>query len=152
MTSRRPTTVLLLSALALVGACASGPSRHDSVGQTYDGRASDSIRYGTVSGIEVVSGSARTSGGGAVLGAVIGAVVGRQIGGGSGRTAATGVGAVGGALIGNEMEKRKQDDSDFYRIRVRYDQGGTGEFDYQHIGDLRVGDRVRVEGGQLARD
>ncbi len=151
MTSRHPTTLVLLSALALVGACASGPSRNDTVGQPYDSRASDTIRYGTVSAIDVVSGSARTSGGGAVLGAVIGAVVGNQIGSGSGRTAATGVGAVGGALIGNEMEKRKQDDSDFFRIRVRYEHGGTGEFDYQHIGDLRVGDRVRVEGGQLVR-
>jgi outer membrane lipoprotein SlyB len=151
MRSRHPITLLLLSTLVLVGACASGPSRNDMVGRTYDGRASESIRYGTVSGIEVVSGSARTSGGGAVLGAVIGAVVGNQIGSGSGRTAATGVGAVGGALIGNELEKRRQDDGDFYRIRVRYDQGGTGAFNYQHIGDLRVGDRVRVEGGQLAR-
>lgn len=152
MTARHPAALLLLSTLVLVGACASAPARNDTIGQPYDSRASSAIQYGTVSGIEVVPGSAHTTGGGAVLGAVIGAVVGNQIGSGTGRAAATGVGAVGGALIGNTLEKRKQNENDFYRIRVRYDRGGEGEFNYQDIGDLRVGDRVRVEGGQLARN
>ena len=31
------------------------------------------------------------------------------------------------------------------------DNGQTAQYDYQRIDDLRVGDRVRVEGGQLHR-
>ena len=151
MKYRHSTVLLPLALLAMLSACSSTPSRYDSIGQPYDSRTSDTLQYGTVSSIELVSGSSRTSGGGAVLGAVIGAVIGHQVGGGSGRNAATGVGAVGGALIGNEMEKRKRDDNDFYRIRVRYDNGGVGEFNYRLIGDLRVGDRVQAQGGQLQR-
>lgn len=152
MSPRRPATLFLLSTLALFAGCSSAPTRNDTVaGPVAASRAPNAIEYGTVSAIEPMSGASRTTGGGAVLGAVIGAVVGNQIGSGTGRAAATGVGAVGGALIGNTVEKRRQDGDDFYRVRVRLDHGGSGEFDYRNIGDLRVGDRVRIEGGQLAR-
>ena len=46
----------------------------------------------------------RSSGGGALIGALIGGVVGNQIGHGFGRAAATGIGAVAGAAIGNHAE------------------------------------------------
>jgi len=46
----------------------------------------------------------RTSGGGALVGALIGGVVGHNIGGGLGRAAATGVGVVAGAAIGDRTE------------------------------------------------
>ena len=45
-----------------------------------------------------------TSGGGAVIGAVVGGLAGNQIGGGSGRAAATALGVIGGALLGNSVE------------------------------------------------
>lgn len=45
-----------------------------------------------------------TSGGGAVIGAVVGGLAGNQIGGGSGRAAATALGVLGGALLGNSIE------------------------------------------------
>ncbi|HEY0822310.1 MAG TPA: beta/gamma crystallin-related protein [Ramlibacter sp.] len=41
--------------------------------------------------------------GGAVVGAIVGGILGHQIGGGSGRDAATAVGAVGGAVVGNRV-------------------------------------------------
>jgi outer membrane lipoprotein SlyB len=148
----RSHALLPLALLALLAACASPPpARNDAISQAYDSRASDAVQYRTVIAIEAASGAAHTTGGGAVLGAVIGAVVGNQVGSGTGRAAATGVGAVGGALIGNTLEKRRQDDDDFYRIRVRFDHGGVGDFNYRTIGDLRVGDRVRAEAGQLER-
>ena len=90
-------------------------------------------------------------GAGTVLGAVIGGVVGHQIGGGSGRDAATGVGAIGGAVIGNQIEQRNRRDDEAYRVTVRLDNGRVAQFDYQRIDDLRVGDRVKWEGGQLMR-
>ncbi|NNU41963.1 glycine zipper 2TM domain-containing protein [Ramlibacter sp. B156] len=41
--------------------------------------------------------------GGAVVGAIVGGILGHQVGGGSGRDAATAVGAVGGAVVGNRV-------------------------------------------------
>lgn len=41
--------------------------------------------------------------GGTVLGGIAGALLGSQVGGGTGRTAATAVGAIGGALIGDRV-------------------------------------------------
>lgn len=141
------------SALALVAACSSQPNRAEPMG----GRSSAPVmapsagmQYGNVSNIELVPISSRSSAGGAVLGAVIGAVVGNQVGSGSGRAAATGLGAVGGAVIGNNIARNRAD-NEVYRITVRMDNGTSTQFDYERVDDLRVGDRVRVDGGQILR-
>lgn len=57
-----------------------------------------------VCGNETVYTGPRTSGGGAVLGAIAGGAAGNAIGGGSGRAAATAIGVIGGALLGNQIE------------------------------------------------
>ena len=44
------------------------------------------------------------SGAGAAMGAIAGGVLGNQIGGGSGKTAATMLGIFGGAILGNNIE------------------------------------------------
>lgn len=96
--------------------------------------------------------SGQTSGAGAVLGAVVGGVLGHQIGGGSGRTVATGVGVIGGALAGNAIEARNNNAGPSgYRIVISLDQGGQRDYDVSSPGDLRVGDRVRVDNGQISR-
>lgn len=143
------------SAIALMTACSSSPplSRNDNIVTTPSAQGSfgnAALSYGQVSNIELVPVATRSSAGGAVLGAVIGAVVGNQIGSGSGRTAATGVGAIGGALIGNSIG-RNRSENEVYRITVRLDNGASSQFDYERIDDLRVGDRVRVDGGQIVR-
>jgi outer membrane lipoprotein SlyB len=150
MISRHYAVVCSLSALAAISACSSSPPRNDAVFDPPD-RASSAVTYGSVSNIELVPVSSRTSGAGAVLGAVIGGVLGNQVGSGSGRDAATVVGAVGGAVVGNQVERRRKSDDEVYRVSVRLDNGRTAQFDYQRIDDLRVGDRVKVEGGQLHR-
>jgi outer membrane lipoprotein SlyB len=87
-----------------------------------------------------------------VLGAVVGGVLGHQIGGGSGRAAATGVGVIGGALAGNAIEARNNNAGPSgYRIVISLDQGGQRDYDVSSPGDLRVGDRVRVVNGQISR-
>ena len=101
--------------------------------------------------IAPVSVAARPSGAGAVLGAVLGAAIGTQVGSGDGRKVAIGAGAVAGGLLGHEIEKRNKRDDEVWRVRVRMDDGRTEQFDFQRIDDLRVGDRVRVDGGQLYR-
>jgi len=150
MKSRSSTALLLLPTLALMAACSSSPSRSYA---EYDasGPVSNAAQHGTVTSIDVVPIAARSAGGGAVLGAVIGAVIGNQVGGGIGRAAATGLGAVGGAVVGQQVERRSKSDGEVFRVGVRLDNGRIGQFDYQHIDDLRVGDRVTVEDGQLHR-
>lgn len=107
--------------------------------------------FGQVQSIDLVRAENQTSGGGAVLGGLVGAVVGRQIGSGTGRSAGTLVGAVGGALIGNQIEKNQRGAQDFYRVVIRTEYGQVRSFDYQQLADLRVGDRVRIEGNQVYR-
>jgi uncharacterized protein YcfJ len=43
--------------------------------------------------------------GGSVVGAIVGGILGHQVGGGSGRDAATGVGAIAGAVVGNNVAR-----------------------------------------------
>ena len=150
MTTRSFATICSVSALVLITACSSNPPRSDPY-RSAPGVVSNAAGYGNVSNIELVSVASRSSAGGAVLGAVIGAAIGNQIGSGTGRAAATGLGAVGGAVIGNNIQNRNRSEGEVYRISVRMDNGQTAQYDYQSIDDLRVGDRVRVEGGQLHR-
>lgn len=108
-------------------------------------------QYGRVADIEVLTMESRPSGGGAVLGAVLGGVLGHQVGKGRGRDLATGAGAIGGAVAGNQVEKRNGQDSEIYRITVKFENGSRQQFDYEDINDLRVGDRVKVDRGQIER-
>ena len=146
MTSSKLSTIGIAATLAVLSACSSPPSRRIADAPVQVEPASS--QYGRVSLIEVVAASTRTSGGGAVLGAVIGAAVGNQIGSGNGRAAAIGIGAVGGAVAGNEIEKRRNSD-DVYRISVRFDDGHSEAFNFQRIDNLRVGDRVMYDGREL---
>jgi uncharacterized protein YcfJ len=93
----------------------------------------------------------KPSGAGAVLGGVAGAVIGHQVGGGSGRTAATVVGAAGGALVGHELEKEHAHRHVSYRITVREDNGHVAVFEAPGLQGLHIGSRVRVDGGLLRR-
>jgi outer membrane lipoprotein SlyB len=88
--------------------------------------------------------------GGTVIGGIAGGVIGHQIGSGRGNTAATIAGALGGAMIGNEIEK-KQTQATRYRITVRLDSGSSLIVEDQREPNLRVGDRVWVEDGQIHR-
>ena len=107
--------------------------------------------YGRVERVGYIQITQRPSGAGAVLGAVIGGVVGHQFGAGTGNALATGAGAIGGAIAGNAIEGRQRRDDEVYRVTVRFDNGSVRDFDFQRIDDLRTGDRVKFEGGQLHR-
>ena len=114
----------------------------------------NAVEYGRVSNIEVVQTpqKAEGSGLGAILGGVAGAVVGRQIGGGTGRDIATIAGAVGGALAGNEIEKSGNARVvQTYRATVRLDSGSARAYELPSASDLHIGDRVRIQNGQLSR-
>lgn len=111
---------------------------------------------GVVTDIRVFQGGpAYTSGGGAVVGTVAGAIIGRQFGSGSaGRAVGTMIGAIGGAVVGNEIERQSTGAGrpPIYRVTVRLDNGAMRSYDYASLNNLRVGDRVREDGGQLYRE
>jgi outer membrane lipoprotein SlyB len=90
---------------------------------------------------------------GAVVGGVAGAVLGNQIGSGSGRTAATVLGGVAGAAVGNQIARNQQGvtTAPGYRITMQTDQGVIRTYEVPATGDLRVGDRVRVDNGVIYR-
>ncbi|OUM01045.1 glycine zipper 2TM domain-containing protein [Variovorax sp. JS1663] len=123
---------------------------------TYPVSQSAYVEYGHVANIEVIrsqTSGAGTSGGGAVAGGVIGGVVGNQIGHGSGRAAATALGVIGGALLGNSVEANANAPRVYesYRVSIQTDNGAYRSFDVPSPGDLRIGDRVRIDGGQISR-
>jgi len=112
--------------------------------------------YGRVANIEVLRterAGTGTGGGGAVAGGVIGGVLGNQIGGGSGRAAATALGIVGGALLGNSIEAQNNGPRVYesYRVSIQTENGAWRAYDVPNPGNLRIGDRVRIDNGQISR-
>lgn len=150
---RRLSTLATISTLAFLNGCVVAPPRERVVygQQPMQRQVPVYAEYGRVENIGYVQVSQRPSGAGAVLGAVIGGVIGNRFGSGTGRALATGVGAVGGAVAGNAIENRNLRDGELYRVQVRFDNGSVREFDFQRIDDLRSGDRVKLEDGQLHR-
>lgn len=145
--------IICLCCMVSMVACNSYSPREERVRSVHSIQSAPRVaeKYGRVTDIDVLTLESRSSGGGAVLGAVIGGVLGHQLGKGTGRDVATGAGAIGGAIAGNKVEKRNGRDSEIYRVTVKFENGSRQQFDYEDIDDLRVGDRVKVEDGQLER-
>jgi outer membrane lipoprotein SlyB len=120
------------------------------------------LEYGRVTDIQQVSQgttsstnpSARNAVVGGIIGAVVGNVVGKGINNGDNRSAATVLGAAGGAAVGNRIGARQEQQAAAnaaYRVTVQTDQGQWRTYEVGALGDLRVGDRVRVENGVIYR-
>jgi outer membrane lipoprotein SlyB len=90
---------------------------------------------------------------GAVVGGLLGAGVGSAIGSGAGRTAATVLGGVAGAAAGSHIARNQAGATTQagYRITMQSDQGTMRTYEVPATGDLRVGDRVRVDNGVIYR-
>ena len=93
---------------------------------------------------------------GTLLGAVVGGALGNQVGHGGGRAAATILGAVGGAVVGNRVTgggapapAYANASGPVYRVSVQTDSGQFRTYDVSTSGDLRPGDRVRIENGVI---
>jgi outer membrane lipoprotein SlyB len=151
----KPRYVAAVSLALVVGGCASDPyygePRYVQSSRTVYTAPASYAEEGRVVAIDTVRAEGRTSGAGAVVGGIVGGVVGHQIGSGRGNTAATIAGAGVGALAGNEIEKRRSDDG-AYRVTVQLRDGREATFVQDSLNGLRVGDRVRVDGGRLYRD
>lgn len=150
---------LLAAALVLsLGACANtNTPMASSSGSAYPPVAnagSAYIRYGVIQSIELVpmgNGTAGGVGAGTVAGAVVGGILGKQIGKGSGNTAATVLGAAGGAYAGYELERRNQQQANGYKFTIRLNDGSYQTVTQVANADIRVGDRVQIDNGVASR-
>lgn len=143
----------LISAAALTSGCANTYSRPDT-NRSYSAPASTQSyarSYGVVDSIDAIQGK-EAGMTGTIIGGVIGGVLGNQVGKGRGNTAATIAGAAGGAVAGHEIEKRKNQTNDSYRINVKLDNGRYLTQTQDSITDIHVGSRVRIENDRVYRD
>lgn len=83
------------------------------------------------------------SGVGAVGGAVVGGLLGNMVGGGNGKKLATVAGAVGGGYAGNEIEKNQKSYT-VWIIQVEERDGRTRRFERRSDPGLAAGDQVRL--------
>ena len=157
------TLTAALVATAMLGACSSYGS-----GPTYGSYPATSsypvasypaagTEYGRIVNIEYmpVGTNAPSNNGiiGAVVGGLAGAALGSAVGAGAGRTAATVLGGVAGATVGNHIARNHEGMTTQagYRITMQTEGGAIRTFEVPATGDLRVGDRVRVDNGVIYR-
>ena len=130
-------TLLVSLFFLLLGACA----------MPQNGSGETEVRYGRVTQIQDVAlDGDKKLGVGAVLGAVAGGILGNQIGGGTGKTVATVAGAVAGGYAGSAVQG-KMDKKPGQQITVTLDNGATVGITQPPVPGLRLGDRVRIDGG-----
>jgi outer membrane lipoprotein SlyB len=108
------------------------------------------VDCGTVIDVKTIEQKGESSGGGAVLGGIVGGVIGHQIGSGRGNTAATVVGAAGGAYAGNQVEKNKNNKVT-YQVAVKLDAGNTRYFNFSQPTSYRIGDKIKIVDKKLVR-
>jgi outer membrane lipoprotein SlyB len=126
----------LVTCLALAGCATPNPS----AGET-------EVRYGTISKVETVKlDGDHQLGLGAIIGGIAGGVLGHQIGSGSGQAVATVAGALGGAYVGQRTQSKYGDGRPGHHIIVQLDNGVAVGITQPVDPNLRVGDKVRVEG------
>lgn len=104
---------------------------------------------GVVESIRAIQSEGDASGLGAVAGGVTGALVGNQMGKGGGNTAMTLLGAAGGALAGNSIEKNMNRQT-AYRITIRMDDGAYRTISQSHVPAVALGDKVKVVNGNVS--
>ena len=104
------------------------------------------VNCATVTAVTPLEREGAPSGAGAVAGGVLGALVGNQFGGGDGKAVATILGAVGGGLAGNTVEKKMKKVT-AYQVELRMDDGSVRSL--EQATPVSVGARVQVDGHSL---
>jgi len=158
--TRTFTFAIVTAGLLTLTACGSQPNQPTYQGGSTQGSYPTNnsnvayAQYGVIRSIDLVQQEHKSGVGvGAIVGAVVGGVLGNQVGKGDGKTAATVVGAAGGAYAGNEIQKRNQQPQqpDAVRLNIRLHDGANISVTQDTAADLRVGDRVMVQNGTARR-
>ena len=114
--------ITFAAATALLAGCADMPSNQQQYpSQNYPSQnyRPQGVSYGTVDRIELVRSGDSNNVAGTIIGGIIGGVIGHQIGNGNGQTAATVVGAAGGAYVGSQVEQRRRTANEIGRASCR---------------------------------
>ncbi len=149
--------VTVAAAALVTAACSNMPMMGQQTPMSTVSTAPPSLVWGRIARIEYVPPGATTAGNpnliGAVVGGVAGAALGRTIGEGSGRDVATVLGGVAGAAVGSQVGRNASGvtTTPSYRIAVQSDQGAVYTYEVASAGELKVGDRVRVENNVISR-
>ena len=148
--------VMSIAAITLLSGCANSPNYQPVSSSSSSSNNYSTDRYGVVDDIQFIPGSkggiaGSGVGAGTIIGGVVGGVLGHQVGGGSGKDIATVAGVVGGAVVGHELEKSSQQQNDSYNIRIPLNNGNDQIINVENLNDLRIGDRVRIDNGQISR-
>lgn len=146
--------LLVIAALSIsVAACSTAP-RSSGYGYGSQPAYSQNQRCydcGRIERIEQVYGARTNSRAGAVLGGVVGAVAAREIpshGSDGKRNTATAAGAIAGAVAGNAIENKMNEET--YDIHIRMDDGRRIILNRNRLGnDIREGAYVRVDGNSI---
>ena len=102
--------------------------------------------YGVVESVREIELKGDAKGVGAVGGAIAGAVLGHNIG--NNNKVVTVLGAAGGGLLGNQIEKKVRTEK-AWEMSVRYDDGTTQSFQSKEAPLWHQGERVRYYEGKL---
>lgn len=154
MKLRLPGTMILIASLAAVGCASTSPG----YGPGYSGgygpapNASNCYDCGTVIAIERASTQQGANVAGPILGGIVGAVAGKELArrntdSDGRRNVATAAGAVGGALAGNAIQNRVENQG--YLVHVRMSDGRTTVINQSDVGGLRQGSAVRIQNGRV---
>lgn len=139
--TRTVATIIGLSAIALLGACASGVGGDDySRGQA---RREQTVRLGVLDSVREVRIEGTRSGVGATAGAVIGGVAGSSAGEGRGATVGAVLGSVAGGVAGQAAEEGATRQAGL-EITVKLDSGRLIAVTQAADEPFKPGDRVRV--------
>ena len=142
-----------LIALATLAACSTQPTarRYTSYAPPAYAAPARCDDCGTVEAIVRVRNARPNTGTGAVLGGVLGAIVGRELADDSSkgrRNTATVAGAAAGALAGNAIENRMNEES--FDVTVRMDDGRRVTFNVTSLpAGVHTGAYVRYNGRRL---
>ena len=155
-TLNKLTAVAAVVGTLMLGACAdmNNPNNYNNAGNAYPQQnTSNYTQYGVVQSIaQVPQNNTGSIGTGTIAGAVVGGILGHQIGDGAGNTAATVLGAAGGAYAGHELAKRNQtQQGNVYQLSVRLNNGTYQTLTQTTNNDIRVGDSVRIDNGVAQR-
>ena len=113
-----------------------------------DPAAAPCASCGVVANIRQVTHEGQASGLGAVGGGLVGGMLANNIGEGNGRTLATIAGMIGGGLLGNKIEESRHEPVS-YQVSVRMDYGTIRLVNFDAVPPWHVGDPVKVENGNL---
>lgn len=139
------------SAAAISAAATSPPAPVADRGPVQTATSASCAECGVIESVREVNAKGKGSGLGAIGGAVVGGVLGNQVGAGRGKDVMTVVGAAGGALAGNEVEKRVKSTRS-YRVTVRLSDGSSRVITEARQPTWHTGDKVKVINGAIQSD